>query len=281
MLMKSPIFGKFLISLPWLDYGGPLASDDQVAASLVDFAVAIAAREKCRFMELRAVSRNHPALINTDHRFAFMLDLTPGEEAVWKALDGKAKNQVRKALKSNLEVRIGGIENLDSFYAIFSRNMRDLGTPVWPKRLFAEQFRYFEDDTEIALACLSEKPVAAALLIHYDDYSTVPSASSNRKYLNLSPNNILYWEIIRHCIRRGSRRFDFGRSSLDTGTYRFKNQWVKDPTRQIWQYKLMTMDDLPKLDPSNPKFRLAISIWKRLPLPIANLLGPRIATKLP
>jgi serine/alanine adding enzyme len=280
VLMKSRLFGRFMISLPWLDYGGPIAQTDEIAIGLVDFAVSLAKDEKCRFVELRAVKQRHPDLIEKKLKYGFYLNLTPDEEEVWKSIDGKAKNQVRKAAKSGLEIQFGKVELLDDFYKIFSCNMRDLGTPVWPRRLFTEQFNYFPD-TEIALLRLGSQPVAGALLIHYQDQSAVPSASAYRKYLNLSPNNMLYWEIIKRCINRGSARFDFGRSSLNAGTYNFKKQWVKNPELQTWQYKLLTIEELPELNPSNPKFQLAINIWKRLPLPLANVLGPKIVTKLP
>lgn len=281
VLMKSLLFGRFMISLPWLDYGGPLALSDDAVVGLVDFASNIAEKEKCRFVELRAVRQVHPGLASRNHKHSFMLDLSAGEEEVWKSIDGKCRNQVRKGVKSGLEVKIGGIEFLDDFYRIFAHNMRDLGTPVWPKSLFSEQFRYFGDDTELGIAYLSGSPVACALIIHYGDYSTVPSASSYRQYLKLSPNNILYWEIIRHCMRRGTRLFDFGRSSIDAGTYHFKKQWVKNPELQTWQYNLLSINEFPGLNPANPKLKLAINIWKRLPLSLANLLGPHIAVKLP
>jgi FemAB-related protein (PEP-CTERM system-associated) len=280
VLMRSRLFGRFMISLPWLDYGGPLAQTDEIAIRLVDLAISLAKDERCRFVELRAVKQRHPDLIEKSLKYGFFLNLSPGEEEVWKSIDGKAKNQVRKAAKSGLEVQFGKVELLDDFYKIFSCNMRDLGTPVWPRQLFTEQFNYFPD-TEIALLRLGNLPVAGALLIHYQDQSAVPSASAYRKYLNLSPNNMLYWEIIKRCINRGSSRFDFGRSSLNAGTYNFKKQWVKNPEPQTWQYKLLTIEELPELNPSNPKFKLAINIWKRLPLPLANALGPKIVTKLP
>ncbi|HBC47717.1 MAG TPA: FemAB family PEP-CTERM system-associated protein [candidate division Zixibacteria bacterium] len=281
VLMSSILFGRYMISMPWLDYGGPLADNDDIACKLIEFAVSQAEREKCKFVELRAVRQVAPGLVNKDQKYAFWLDLKSGEENVWKSIDGKAKNQVRKAAKSGLVVQFGGIELLDEFYRIFSCNMRDLGTPVWPKKLYSEQFHYFKNDIEIGLVKLGDLPVAAAILLHYKDCSIVPSASSYRKYRNLNPNNLLYWEIIRHCIMRGSATFDFGRSSLNAGTYNFKKQWVNNPIQQIWQYKLLTIDSLPELDPSNPKFRLAINIWKHLPLFVANKFGPMIVTKLP
>ncbi len=279
--MKSMIFGKYLISLPWLDYGGPLADTPEIALGLTDFAISLAKENDCRFVELRAVQLQLPGLLDKRQKYSFVLDLSGSEEEIWKGIDSKAKNQVRKAEKSNLTVRFGKGELLDEFYKIFAFNMRDLGTPVWPKSLYSEQFKRFGYDTEMAIVMMGELPIAAALIIHYQNYSAVPSASSYYKYRNLCPNNLMYWEIIKHCHKRGSVKFDFGRSTLNAGTYNFKKQWVKNPVEQLWQYKLLTIDDLPELNPSNPKFKLAINIWKRLPLPIANALGPKIVTKLP
>jgi FemAB-related protein (PEP-CTERM system-associated) len=280
-LMKSIVFGKFMISLPWLDYGGPLAESADIARGLVDYATAIARKAGCRFVEMRAVSEPLPELVDKCEKYSFVLRLAENEEAIWQSIDGKAKNQIRKAIKSGLTVQFGGAELLEEFYKIFSRNMHDLGTPVWPKSLFAELFRHFPDDTEIALVKLGELSIGGGLVVHYLDYSAVPSASSYRNYLNLCPNNILYWEVIKRCFKRGSSYFDFGRSSLNAGTYNFKKQWIRNPSPQTWQYKLLTIDSLPELNPSNPKFRWAINAWKLLPLPIANVLGPKIVTKLP
>jgi serine/alanine adding enzyme len=279
--MKSRLFGKYLISLPWLDYGGPLADTPEIALGLTDYSSNLARENNCRFVEHRAVKTPIPGLLEKRQKWSFVMDLSGSEEDIWKGIDGKAKNQVRKAEKSNLTVKFGKGELLDDFYKIFAFNMRDLGTPVWPKSLYGEQFHHFKDDTEMAVVMMGEIPIAAALIIHYQDYSAVPSASSYYKYRNLCPNNIMYWEIIKRCRNRGSLRFDFGRSTLNAGTYNFKKQWVKNPVELVWQYKLLTIDDLPELNPSNPKFRLAINVWRRLPLPIANCLGPKIVTKLP
>ena len=208
--MKSSLFGKYLISLPWLDYGGPLADTPEISLGLTDFAVSLAKENNCRFVELRAVQTQIPGLLEKRQKYSFVLDLSGSEEEIWKDIDGKAKNQVRKAEKSNLTVRFGKSELLDDFYKIFAFNMRDLGTPVWPKSLYGEQFTYFIDDTEMALVMMGEIPIAGALIINYKDYSAVPSASSYYKYRNLCPNNIMYWEIIKHCRQRGSVKFDFG-----------------------------------------------------------------------
>lgn len=280
-LMKSIIFGKFLISLPWLDYGGALANNDEIAGMLIDRAISLSKEKRCRFLEMRSGGIIINGLVNKTDKYSFKLDLTEGTDEVWKSFDAKARNQVRKAEKSGLTVNFGKAELLHDFYKIFARNMRDLGTPVWPKKFFAEILNHFKNDGEIALVRMDKKPIAAGLLIHCFDYSVVPSASANRKYLKYCPNNLLYWEIIKHCLERGSKIFDFGRSSKGSGTYNFKKQWVKEPINQIWQYRLLEIDELPELNPNNPKFKLARSIWRKLPLPIANFLGPKIVTRLP
>ena len=279
--LKSLLFGRFMISLPWLDYGGPIADDDDIAVRLVNEATSIASENRCRFLEMRAVHQNQPELVNKTDKYEFHLNLDGGTDVVWRSLDAKARNQTRKAEKAGLTASFGGSELLDDFYMIFARNMRDLGTPVWPKKLYSEIFRLLGKDAEICLISLDQAPVAGGILLHYEDFSAVPSASAYREYLKLCPNNLLYWSVIRHCIERGSKLFDFGRSSLKTGTYRFKKQWVKEPKEQCWQYSLLTVGSLPELNPANPKFKLAIKLWRRLPLPIANILGPKIVTKLP
>ncbi|MBU8933972.1 MAG: FemAB family PEP-CTERM system-associated protein [candidate division Zixibacteria bacterium] len=281
VLLSSSIFGRFLISMPWLDYGGPLSDAIEIDIALVDRAEEKAREFQCKFVELRAISNQLPNVVEKTDKRQFHLGLSDGEESVWKSFDAKARNQVRKAEKNGLKVEFGGPELLGEFYRIFSRNMRDLGTPVWPRSLFRKIFEQFGEDTELALVHKGNKVIAAGLLVHYGDYSGVPSASAIRDYLSLCPNNLLYWEVIKRCIERGSRVFDFGRSSEGAGTYRFKKQWLKEPKIQTWQYRLLSIDSLPELNPSNPRFRMAISIWRRMPIWLANIIGPKIVTKLP
>ncbi len=278
--MKSAFFGRFLISMPWLDYGGPLAESDEIARQLVDAAEAKARELTCRFIELRAVAHRLANQIEKTDKRQFHLNLSGGEEAVWKSFDAKARNQVRKAEKSGLTCRFGGKELLDEFYSVFAYNMRDLGTPVWPRSLFEEIFEKFGSDAEIIEVRLGEKTLGAGLILYSGSYAGIPSASSYRQYRDLCPNNLMYWEAIKHVIARGATVFDFGRSTEGAGTYNFKKQMTA-PVEQVWQYRLLTIDALPEMNPNNPKFRTAIAVWRKLPLWIANRLGPKIVTKLP
>lgn len=279
--MKSLLFGKYMISLPWLDYGGPVANSAEITKELVSIAGEKAKELGCQFLEMRAVRKRLPEYTEKLDKREFHLDLSGGREEVWKSFDAKARNQARKGEKSGLTIRFGTTDLLDEFYRVFSRNMRDLGTPVWPKNLFYEIFEYFGDTSEIVLVEMNNQPIAGALILHYREFSAVPSASALREYLKYCPNNFMYWEIIKRCIERGSKIFDFGRSSEGAGTYKFKKQWVKNPKEQVWQYKLYGQDSLPELNPNNPKFKMLIGLWRKLPIPLANLIGPKIVTKLP
>jgi FemAB-related protein (PEP-CTERM system-associated) len=279
--MKSVLFGRFLISLPWLDYGGPLADDDSIAGKLVEVAENKARELNCKFFEMRAAAHRLPHMTEKTDKRQFHLDLTPGEEGIWKTFDAKARNQVRKAEKSGLTCVFGGKELLDDFYAVFAYNMRDLGTPVWPRLLYEEIFSKFQREAEIVAVKLGEKTISAGLILHHGSYTGMPSASSYREYRDLSPNNLLYWETIKHALARGSKILDLGRSSDGAGTYNFKKQMVRQPTEQVWQYRLLTIDTLPEMNPDNPKYKLAIAVWRKLPLWLANRLGPKIVTKLP
>jgi len=278
---SSLLFGKFLISLPWLDRGGVCADSEEIQEKLIHNAVQIARQKRCKFLELRSVLVKDKSLITKTSKVTFILELNPDPEKIWKKIDSKARNQVRKAQKSGLEVTFGREEYLDQFYSVFSTNMRDLGTPVWTKELFKNILTYFPDTSEIALVKLNRKIIGGALILYFKDMLTVPSASSLGSFLSYCPNNILYWEIIKRGCLKGLKKFDFGRSSRNSGTFNFKRQWVKEPVQLYWQYYLNKTKDLPELNPESPKFSLGVKLWQRLPLILANFLGPKIVRNLP
>jgi len=278
---SSLLFGRFLISLPWLDYGGVCSDSGEAREKLIDKAIEIATEKRCKFLELRSVKEGDQRLTTRTSKVTFILELDSDPEKIWKKVDSKARNQVRKAQKSGLEVIFGREENLDQFYSVFSINMRDLGTPVWTKELFRNILTYFPDKSEIALVRLKDKIIGGGLILYFKNMLTVPSASSLGSYLSYCPNNILYWEIIQRGCLKGFKKFDLGRSTWNSGTFNFKSQWVKEPTELYWQYFLNETKDLPELNPESPKFNLGIKLWKKLPLTWANFLGPKIVRNLP
>jgi FemAB-related protein (PEP-CTERM system-associated) len=203
------------------------------------------------------------------------------ESDMWERLDRKVRNQIRKAQRSDLTVEQGGSDLLDDFYLVFARNMRDLGTPVYPRRMFLEVLDAFPERTRLHIVRLHGRPVGAGLAYRTGSTTEVPSASSIRDFNSLCVNHLLYWNVIERAVESGGTLLDFGRSTPNDGTYKFKAQWGAQPVPLHWEYRLAAGETLPNVSPANPKFHLAIECWKRLPVPIANYIGPRIVRAIP
>jgi FemAB-related protein (PEP-CTERM system-associated) len=278
VVIESRLFGRSLTSLPFLNYGGIVADDDVVCAQLLEAAAEVARRRQCPHVELRHVNRRLPHLPVRQHKVTMLL---PIESGMWERVDRKVRNQIRKAQKSHLVAFRGGAELLDEFYTVFARNMRDLGTPVYSRRLFEEVLRAFPDRTAIHVVRLDGRPVAAGLTFRTRGRVEVPWASSIRDFNPLCPNHLLYWSILESAVERGADTMDFGRSTPGEGTFRFKEQWGAQPVPLHWEYLLLQGHALPNVSPSNPKYRLMIETWKRLPLPVATALGPHIVRNIP
>ena len=278
---QSKLFGRFLVSLPFLNYGGVLASDRVVTNALVDHARELAREFRASHIELRHRERLLPELPYRQHKLGLTRSLASTSEELWANLDRKVRNQVRKAQKDGLTSATGGGELVDQFYDVFARNMRDLGTPVYSKRLFSETLRLFPSAAQVYTVRSGNMTVAAAIAIRHGDTVLVPWASSLREYRHQSPNTLLYWTMLERASTSGVRVFDFGRSSPDSGTHHFKLQWGAQETRLHWEYVLLRGQKPPDQGTSNPKFGVAIQAWKRLPLWAANRFGPLLVRNIP
>lgn len=279
--MKSLMFGSFLVSLPFFNYGGLLVSDNSAVAVMLNASRNMLDESGVDYIELRHLKACDDIGATRQHKVTMILDLEKNEEKQWDVLDAKVRNQVRKAEKNGLLAVTGRLELLDGFYDVFSRNMRDLGTPVYGRNFFSNVLEEFPDNTRILSVLHDGRTIASALLTWFKDTLEVPWASSNRDYRHLCPNNILYWEAIRFAIGLGARLFDFGRSTPDEGTYKFKKQWGANPVQLYWQYLLRDGGELPEINTKNPKYRYAIKAWQRLPLMLTKLLGPPIVRCIP
>jgi FemAB-related protein (PEP-CTERM system-associated) len=275
------LLGRFMVSLPFVNYGGVIADHVDVGRALV-----LAARERASIGGLSHVELRHGApqfeeLPRRSHKVAMTLALKTSADEAWEALDRKVRNQIRKATKSGLASEAGGEALLSDFYAVFAENMRDLGTPVYPKQWFAEILRRFPDQSGIVVVRDGQRPVAAAITLTHRSQLEVPSAGSLRSYRTLCPNMLLYWRIMQDAIGAGLRVLDFGRSTSDEGTFRFKEQWGATPAPLTWEYILLSRRSLPDRSPKSARMRPAIAVWKRLPLAVANRIGPAIVRYLP
>lgn len=289
-LVSSRLFGRFLVSLPYLNRAGIVATDAAAREALLAGAVELADKFHVQYLELRhhAHTLKHQSIShNRDEKQRMVLDLSGvagGPDGLWDAYSAKVRNQVRKGDKAGLSIRFGGRELIDDFYGVFSTNMRDLGTPVYPRSLFASILDAFGDTAELAVVRHVDTPVAGALLIHGRSAgvaeSQVPSASCLRSANHTNANMWMYHKMLERAAGRGASHFDFGRSSPDSGTYRFKRQWGAQPEPTTWQY-VLRYGDVGAVRPDNPKYQRRIAAWQKLPVWVTRLVGPRIVRGIP
>jgi FemAB-related protein (PEP-CTERM system-associated) len=196
-------------------------------------------------------------------------------------IDRKVRNQIRKAERSSLEIERGGASLVPEFYEVFARNMRDLGTPVYSRRLFEEVMRQFPERSQLHVVRWRGRAVAAGFTYRTDSMVQLPWASSIREFNPLCPNVLLYWDAMQYAQKSGAAVFDMGRSTPDEGTFKFKAQWGARPVPLHWEYVLLARQDVPNVSPANPKFHLAISLWQKLPLAFTRCFGPMIVRTSP
>jgi FemAB-related protein (PEP-CTERM system-associated) len=281
VFFRSRIFGRFTVSMPFLNYGGVLADGPEAERALLARAIEDTTRTGGAHLELRHDRQHFPTLAPKRHKVAMELRLQTSVEAEWQTLDRKLRNQVRKAEKSELTVQHGGAELLPAFYQVFAHNMRDLGTPVYGITFFREVLAAFPEHSRVFVIRLGDRPVAASIVHWYGPRIEVPWASALREFNPLCANVFLYWHMVRFAIEQGLNTFDFGRSTPGEGTYHFKKQWGADARELVWEYWLADGRPLPEMNPKNPKFNLAIRAWQRLPVPVATTLGPHIVRNIP
>lgn len=281
--VSGPLFGRFLASQPYLNTGGVLADNDEIAGMLIQRAVELAKELDVKHLELRHERRIHHSAFNAENteKVHLRLALPATADELWDSLKSKVRSQIRKPRNnSELTVTFGQQELLSDFYAIFCRNMRDLGTPPFPKSLFRQMLEQFPDQAEICTVMHQGVPAASGFLIHAPGTTLIPSASALREYNRLSVNMLMYWHVLSRSIERGQKQFDFGRSSVDAGTHKFKKQWGSEEYPAIWQYHSLkgTVNDAR---PNSGRYDTMIATWQKLPVWLTKLIGPTIVRGIP
>lgn len=282
VLVRSLIFGRFLVSLSYVNSSGVLSSCPESTRLLLDRAVQLADELQVRSLELRQEQPLiHPRLVQLPNARVHMQLALPGDtDALMASFKSKLRSQVKKALSNGQTAAWGREDLLAEFYAVFSRNMRDLGTPAFPLSLFRELLAAFPAESELCVMRHDRRPVAAAVLLHGPGTTLVPSASALREFNSTNANMRLYWELLTRAIERGQSTFDFGRSSPDTGPYHFKAQWGAEPIAANWCCYLR-QGQPSDMQRGSEKFDRAVRLWKMLPLFAANRLGPWIVRGIP
>lgn len=276
--VRSVLFGDFLVSVPFLNYGGPLGEAAAVRA-LTEKAVRLAEAEDVDLLELRSRGPQ-PLDLSVSHRkITVVLDLPEDPEVLWKELDSKVRSQVRRPRKADMTATVGP-EQVDAFYRVFSQHMRDLGTPVMPRVFFEALADRFADDVRFAAVHTEGgKPVAVGCALRWEDELELTWASDLFDYRRDAPNMLLYWTLMERGIEEGCRTFNFGRCTPGSGTHRFKSQWGSRDEQLHWYQHGEGADATPS--PDDDAYAWGPKVWRKLPLPVANLLGPRIVKYIP
>ncbi|MEZ5560432.1 MAG: FemAB family PEP-CTERM system-associated protein [Pseudomonadales bacterium] len=278
--MKSPLFGNFMVSMPYVNYGGAIADTPEVLQALVDAAQRKARELGCRHVEFRHDAPSELDLPVSTRKVTMLLTLPENEDALWSGFKPKLRAQIRRPEKAGAQFAIGGAELLREFYDVFAVNMRDLGTPVYTRRFFEAVLDTFSE-ARVGVVRMEGKPVASGLVLGYGRRLEIPWASSLRSHNKFSPNMMLYWRLLQWALSNGYDTFDFGRCTRDSGTYRFKRQWGAEEHPLFWYYWLRDGGALPELNADNPAFATLVALWRRLPVAVTRVMGPPIVKHLP
>jgi len=278
--VRSLVFGHYLVSMPFVNYGGPLGSDEAIRA-LAAHAAKLARAGDAKLLELRS-RRALPLEMPVSHRkITVTLDIpAAGPDALFKSLDAKLRSQVRKPTKEGVTVRFGA-DQVDPFFDVFAHHMRDLGTPTQPRALFRAIAAAFPESAWFGCAYLEDRPVACGAGFVWNDEFEMTWASSLVEFKKLAPNMALYWAFMERAAQAGLRTFNFGRCTPGQGTHKFKKQWGAARDEQLWWYGLAKDAEAKTPSPDDGAFSWGPRLWKKLPVPVATALGPRIVRYIP
>jgi len=278
--LKSKLFGNFMVSVPYFNYGGAIADHPVIEQKLITSANDHARKLGISHIEYRDDVQRKDLPVRTD-KVNMILELPSKIDTLWTNFTPKLRSQIKRPQREHPTTVFGKEELLNDFYEVFVRNMRDLGTPVYKKTFFRNILKTFPETSHIVTVRMDNRPVAAGFLLGHKNTLEIPWASTIKNVNHLSVNMLMYWEVLQFAIKNQYSYFDFGRSSKESGTFRFKQQWGAKPKQLFWHYWLAENIELPKLNPDNPKYALAINLWKRLPITLTKWLGPHIVKNLP
>jgi FemAB-related protein (PEP-CTERM system-associated) len=280
-LVRSRIFGRLLVSTPHAPYGGILATSQSAEDAIFNRALETAKDLDVQFLELRSVRNSvaHHSLLTKDLYVTFRQVLGADPEANLLSIPKKTRAEIRDGIRNGLEFKVDAI-GPDEFFEIYSHNVRDLGTPVFTKRLFENGMREFGPNCRIFSVHWKGRLVAASWALFYKDEVMPYFSASFREYNRLSVNNYMYWMLMKYGAENGHPCFDFGRSKKGTGAFNFKKRWGMVMTDLPYQYALWRSPAMPDTSPLNPKFSLGIQVWRRLPLWLTRAIGPMVSQHL-
>jgi FemAB-related protein (PEP-CTERM system-associated) len=277
--VKSLFFGHSLVSLPFCAYGGVAATDPGAITALHRSARELGKRLGVAHLELRDRTRREPEWPQQGLYVTFRKELLPDVEANLAAIPRKQRAVVRKGINNGLTSHIDS--SVDRFFRLYADNMHRHGTPPLSRRYFETLQNTFGHDVEVlTITDPGGKAVSSVLSFYFRDEVLPYYAGDDVVARDLGANDFKYWELMRRACERGIRTFDYGRSKQGTGPFDFKKNWGFEPAPLVYEYCLYRRDRIPENNPLNPKYRALIALWRRLPIPVANFLGPHLVKSL-
>jgi FemAB-related protein (PEP-CTERM system-associated) len=276
--VKSFLFGNALTSTPFCVYGGIAATNTMAREALDREACALAHRLGVDYLELRNRIPQQNARPVKDLYVTFRKPIDPDMEKNTLAIPRKQRAMVRKGIAAGL---IGEVDDgIDRFYDTYAESVRHLGTPVFAKKYFRILREVFGSDCEVLNITHSGKTVASVMSFYFRGEVLPYYGGGTPAAREVAGNDFMYWELMRRACERGVKVFDYGRSKIGTGSFSFKKNWGFEPEPLYYEYELVRAKKVPDINPLNPKYRLFIDIWKRLPLPLTKFIGPWISRNL-
>lgn len=279
--IKSRLFGQFLVSMPFSSYGGVLATTAEARNALLEEAARFAQQSGARYVEMRQGLPCDVQWLDKTPKVTMVVTLPDTGEELWNRLSSGMRNKIRNARNQGLRIEWGRGEMVDTFYSSFSRNMRDLGTPVYPKGWFENLCHRLPDDVEIVTVWDGTRSVGAGLTISHGQTLELPWSSTLRESRKKYSAVLMYWALQERALQNGYRYVDLGRSSPGSGTHQFKQHWLGKEIPLHWYYWIPAGGAVPELRTENPRYHLATKVWRRLPVRLANRLGPHIVRAIP
>ena len=279
-LMKSVVFSTKLVSVPFAPYSGVCADDEMVEKMLIEEAVRVAEEYDVDYLELRQFNKKDAEFVTNDAYVTLILKLNRNYEVIWNTFRKSMRRYVRKAVENDLKVTINS-KNLKDFYNIYTNAMRNLGTPAHSAAFFRNILIEFPKNLNIATIEYKDRVISTIFLLYFKDTVIYGWGASLREYLELSPNYLLFWEIIKYSCEKGFNFFDFGRSLPDTGVFLFKKGWGAVPKQLYYQYYLNNISKMPDTSQLNPRRKKFARVWKKMPLKLTTAIGPLIRKGIP
>lgn len=279
--IRSSLFGKILCSMPFVNFGGPASMDPAADTALVAASCDEANLSGCDYIELRCVRKLDTDLPSSGRKVSMTLELDSEYDKLWNAFKSKHRTQIRRAYKEGISVENGGLECLDHFYKLMTLSWRSLGTPLYRRSYFRDILESMPNDTRIFIARMGDTPIAAAFNGYFRDTVEGMWATVDPNARRLNPNYVLYWEMIKHACEQGYKFYHLGRSTTGSNAEQFKEKWNATATPLYWYYHLVNRQDIPALNPDNPRYRVAIQLWRKLPLTVTGIIGPVLAKYIP